>query len=816
VPRRAVLVVACLALSLAGGPSAVAADNAETALNILPSGQYQTPGPGADRQARMYDALTPRFDRVTDADLPTYFKSEALEPSTVVSTETVPGRPGVLIKRDEYKVPHVYGQTDDDVVFGAGWVIAGDQSLLLNQARFNGLLAAIDAPNLSAIDLIKNLYQFQPSRQTNDIVARQSEEIRKAGPRGEQLLRDIDTYLAGMNAWVAAKSPSTPRYTRNDIFALNAIKAQFLAQGGGKEPESSQLLNGLQRRLGGARGLGAWEDLRNRDDPETTTTLPDPAPYDTATGSRRGTVTLRNGSYKPLGGLPPTPSTPSSRRAESSNILMVSGRRSATGRPLFVGGPQVKYFFPGLVTEIGLHGPDIDVRGATSAPFPGYMLIGRGESFAWTITSTDGDIIDSYAETLCGGSRTSYLYRGRCRAMTRVDAGTLNTPDGSSIPVRFYRTVHGPVTGYAKTVKGGTVAISRKRSSYGKDTVDQLFFQQLTFGRVKSFRDFAKAAALTPQTFNAFYADNRTTGLYTTGALPLRPRGADGSLVTDGRGGFEWKGLLAASKHPQGTIASGLLVNWNNRPAPGFVGGDDLFGQEGPVQRDDMLLRELSRKRRHTLGSVVGAMNAAATEDVRGRIFWPTMRAVLARSRAPSARAKLMVAMLDAWSARRAARLDRDGDGKLDDPGVEIMDSMWNAVADAALCGPIGKALCAQLASSGLQKRWNAPQDGENMYEGWYHYMDKDFRSLLGRPVRQPFSMGYCGRGKLARCAAALWRAIDRTGAQLAAKLGPDPSTWLEPASEQQIKFTPLPLITMAYTNRPSGIQQVISFKGSR
>lgn len=30
------------------------------------------------------------------------------------------------------------------------------------------------------------------------------------------------------------------------------------------------------------------------------------------------------------------------------------------------------------------------------------------------------------------------------------------------------------------------------------------------------------------------------------------------------------------------------------------------------------------------------------------------------------------------------------------------------------------------------------------------------------------------------------------------------------------IKFVPLPLITMAYTNRPSGIQQVISFDGHR
>ncbi|MDP9293681.1 MAG: hypothetical protein M3O90_04515, partial [Actinomycetota bacterium] len=55
-----------------------ARDYADTALNIIPSGQYGGfPVPaGADTQARMYDSLTPRFDQVSDQDLRTAFKSE--------------------------------------------------------------------------------------------------------------------------------------------------------------------------------------------------------------------------------------------------------------------------------------------------------------------------------------------------------------------------------------------------------------------------------------------------------------------------------------------------------------------------------------------------------------------------------------------------------------------------------------------------------------------------------------------------------------------------------------------------------------------
>ena len=70
------LAVACALLLT---PAAASADDfAGTALNVIPSGQcggLPVP-PGADEQARMYDSLTPLFDKVTAADLLTAFKSE--------------------------------------------------------------------------------------------------------------------------------------------------------------------------------------------------------------------------------------------------------------------------------------------------------------------------------------------------------------------------------------------------------------------------------------------------------------------------------------------------------------------------------------------------------------------------------------------------------------------------------------------------------------------------------------------------------------------------------------------------------------------
>jgi hypothetical protein len=75
----------------------------------------------------------------------------------------------------------------------------------------------------------------------------------------------------------------------------------------------------------------------------------------------------------------------------------------------------------------------------------------------------------------------------------------------------------------------------------------------------------------------------------------------------------------------------------------------------------------------------------------------------------------------------------------------------------------------------------------------------------------------YCGAGNAAACQASLWAAIDAAGNQLAAAQGNDPSAWRADATKERITFIPgLLKTTLRYTNRATGIQQVISFKGHR
>src|SRR5919199_2586572 len=175
--RRAGLAVAVLLLLAPSGARAqTTRDFAATALNIIPSGQqgaFPVP-PGADRQAQMYDALTPKFDDVTPADLQRDFKSERFgtRGQCPCRVERVP-RDGVRVVRDRFDVPHITARTVDALTFTAGFITAEDRGLLLEQARFDSRVAAIDAPNLSAIALIAGLRTFVPSPQTEAEIAKQ-------------------------------------------------------------------------------------------------------------------------------------------------------------------------------------------------------------------------------------------------------------------------------------------------------------------------------------------------------------------------------------------------------------------------------------------------------------------------------------------------------------------------------------------------------------------------------------------------------------------------------------------------------------------
>jgi acyl-homoserine lactone acylase PvdQ len=402
--------------------------------------------------------------------------------------------------------------------------------------------------------------------------------------------------------------------------------------------------------------------------------------------------------------------------------------------------------------------------------------------------------------------------------MGHIDAGKLSaTGTEPEREVTFFDTVHGPVSGTV-TVGGKPYAVASNRSTRGRDARSLLGLQDLNTGRVRSPKTFFDAIAKIDFTFNFFYVDNRHIAMYSAGRMPVRAKGTNPRLPTLGTGKYDWKGFLPRSKHPQKVDPKGgTIINWNNRPAHGWGTADNEWGTWGSVDRMKLLRVTKSRNR---LNDVVGVMNRAATQDARVVLVWPTIAKLLTTG-APNARVQQAAALVTTWGQSGGSRLDTDLDGKIDAPGAAILDAAWPRIAKAVMRPVLGD-LTDNLATFDRIDRPAVDTNAgasSNFGRGWYTYVHKDLRTLMGQPVKGRFSHRYCGAGDLATCRASIWQALNEASDQLAAAQGNDPNAWRADATAERIIFQPGllgPSNTIRWTNRPSAFQQVMEFSGHR
>ncbi len=801
----AVGAVAALALSLTSLQAAPPKrDHASASWSVLPPGQSgsQRVNRNAKDQAALYDGLTPLGGNVTAADVGRYFKPAPLGLGGDRARKREQPRPGVTIVRDSYGVAHVTGKTAADVAFGAGWATAADRGTLLQLLRGPARIAALDVPGLDPLELALSGKNFVPSADAEAFLSNQVDALRSTGATGNRILAIIRAYATGITSWNRANGVAAAPFTVRDVIAFTALVGKRFGTSGGHEVRNSMFLDALGKRFGTADARRVFADLRSANDPEAPVTAGGSFPYQLPSEATPGSVIVDDGSFV---------GASVAQAPAASNALLIGANRSVTGRPILLAGPQLGYFFPGLLSEIELAGAGFATRGGM---FPGipFVLFGRGPDFAWSATSSQADNVDLFVETLCDGDRR-YLYRGQCTPMRRFSAGIVRAPGVADQPVVYDETAHGPVLGYA-TVGGRRVAISMQRSTRGREILSTPAFYDLNTARVSSAGQFVRTMSAVELGLNWFYADDRDIAFFSSGRLPRRPPGLDPALPTTGNGDFDWRGFLPFSGHARAiNPSSGILLNWNNRAAPNVGAADSNFSY-GSVQRVELLASEIAKRRKHTLASVTAAMNKTGTQDLRAMQVWPAIRSVLRSGPAPSARAEAAAVLVDVWAAAGGSRLDRDLDGKIDAAGAAVLDTAWPGLADAVLTPLLGP-LAGRLAE--LHPRsYDAGPAGSAYGAGWYGYMDKDLRTAIERPVRGPYSRRYCGVASLAVCREALWRALDAAAEKLVDAQGASSEEWRADATGERIRFVAGPMPdTMRWTNRPS-FQQLVSFASHR
>jgi acyl-homoserine lactone acylase PvdQ len=855
--RRGVISVAVATvgalLALAGGAGAqvqpAGTNDAGGFRNVLAVGQGSTATATDLAANQATDAIPPTF--VNQRSL--YTRLPALAPGVTAQsigevfkpapfgvlagevTKTESPRPGVTIQRDTYNVPHIYGNTRADVVWGAGWASAQDRMFFMDVLRHTGRgrLSELIGAGENDANVKADAEQLKLADYTEAELQRQVDEpAARYGADGARLKQDLLTYTAGINAWIASaradvnKLPSEyaalgrqlEDWKPTDTVAVASLIGGIFGLGGGSEVRNADILHAATARFGRRAGTRVFRDFAERDDPEAPVTIAKRFPFDNPGRPRAAAVALTDrGSYTSgdsvvSGGAASAETRGPAwaahfgrralRRAPASNATLVAAKHSKSGRPLAVTGPQVAYYSPEVLMEADLHGGGFDARGAT---FPGislYVLLGRGRDFSWSATTATNDNVDQFVEKLCqpdGGrptrQSTHYLYKGRCIPFTQrehvlridpvpVDALGGAPPSPRTITPRLLRSVHGPIQGTA-TVKGAPVAIARARSTYLHEVDSALAFERLNTNQVRSASDFRRVMGQINFVFNWFYNDSRDIAYITSGWFPRRARGTDSHLPTWGTGAFDWKGFdpgsftsqrIAQARQPQATNPPlGFIANWNNKQAPGWRSADDMFAY-GSVHRSERLTDRvraaLRGGRKLDLPGLVGIMGDAATVDLRGQEAWPILRRVIGNT--GDADAKAGVAILDAWAAKGAHRRDRDGDSVYEDSAaVALMDAWWNPMVRAVFDPVLGARLTDAIREQ-LAFDQPAGPGGSAYFSGWWGYLSKDLRTILRRRVRGRFSRRYCGAGSRSRCRAILVRTLAAAVQKLEGQFGAD------------------------------------------
>ena len=110
---------------------------------------------------------------------------------------------GVTIVRDTaYGVPHIYGDTRADTMFGAGYAGAQDRLFLMDVLRHTGRAELASFLGGSNAEADASQWGFAPYTEA-DLEKQLAQAPQLYGAEGQQAVDDVNAYVEGINAYVA-------------------------------------------------------------------------------------------------------------------------------------------------------------------------------------------------------------------------------------------------------------------------------------------------------------------------------------------------------------------------------------------------------------------------------------------------------------------------------------------------------------------------------------------------------------------------------------------------------------------------------------
>ena len=516
----------------------------------------------------------------------------------------------VEIVRDNANVPHIFGETDEDVFFALGLAHAQDRLWQMTMLRrtAQGRLSELFGMRTLPIDqLIRRLDLYPLSRSSVDALDARTQAA-------------LSAYSDGVNAWISqvnsgARGRGAPEmWVFNHAIApwqpadsVSIIKLMALQLSSHLEEEvlraRTSLLLSNEDRLNDLLPLTPGAGLAAL--PNYAALMPDVPTY--APNSRM--------AFDPISPVVPR------ALAGASNAWAAGVPRSATGSTLLANDPHLGLTAPSIWYLTRLELSSGGVIGGTIPGVPVVML-GRSSDLGWGITSSYLDDQDVYIEEVNPSDASQYrVPNGWANFETRDSI--IRIKDAPSVTVQLQWTVNGPVLppdqyDLATIRPPGHVTAVAWTALSPQDTTIQAAMELMRATSVEA--GIAAAEGYIAPSQMLTLADRNSVGLKLIGHVPNR----DPNHVTEGRMphyGYlpqnRWDGRRPYVENPQWIDPIGGIVgNTNNKiveaPFPAHI--SHLWGDSQRVNRWRLLMQA---REVHTRDSFIEAQSDTVSYTAR-------------------------------------------------------------------------------------------------------------------------------------------------------------------------------------------------------
>jgi penicillin amidase len=592
----------------------------------------------------------------------------------------------ILVYRDPYGVPHIVASTTEDAFFGYGYCLARDRLFQLEVLRrsVQGRLAEVFGRSFLDADFLarRDGVSAEELAREYEVAPPAFRRVVRAFASGinhaiDRFRRGILPLEAGFKKYQIQPVP----FAELDILELFAGTMAVRYNDFSQELDNLHFLGRMVRKMGAREASRIFEDVIFFRAPQVYGTLEDAPelpiqirsiphlPHNIPDTRNLHSPTLRNRKRNQTLNSVGIPEKSGSYAVVASNL------RHGLPEAFLLGGPQMGYFTPSALYEVGLHTPEFDLVGTTPVGYVA-ILFGANRRIGFTATAGVGNLVDILALTPTK-DQPGHLSGHRFETPTNRRCEVFQVK-GQTQPVtrEIVETPHGPVI----AVEGQTHFV--KNRGWKGHVIDS-YVAWFEANYVETLAQYRECATRMSLSINWLGADREGHICFVhCGSGKSRRSFGDDRLPTGSPSAFRYPDVRVEGQDPK----TGFYANWNSPPTSFFRNGDMQAGW-GNDQR--------TRFMADFLRTASGSMTLEHLRELDRRIAFLDLRAWFYRdllcsfidATALSAHDQTALVALREWDL---GRRDDNNDGLYDAPGAHLFEKFWANVFRVLFADTLG------------------------------------------------------------------------------------------------------------------------------